>query len=286
MNESEIARVIKEVYKFVISLSIKYFCCIFLPLARYESHVIINPIMPVKKTVTKKTTSVKKSSAKKSVAAKKAAPVLQKTLPVQSQTTPVGTMSYVKNPRLWVGVAVVVVAVLLYTYKGLFVAAMVNGQPVSRLSVISQLEKQGGKQALSNVITEDLVMQEAQKRHITVSQSDIDGQIKKIEDSLKGQGVTLDDALAARGLTRQDLVDQIKLQGLLDKMVGTNVKVTDDDVQAYIDKNQDSLPKDLSDDDLKKQVRQQLEQQQLQDKTQAFLSDLQKKASIQYFVSY
>lgn len=242
--------------------------------------------MPVKKTVTKKTTSVKKTVKKKAVAAKvtSAQKTTKTVLPVQS-TTPVAA-SYVKNPRLWVGVAVVVLAVLLYAYKGLFVAAMVNGQPVSRLSVISQLEKQGGKQALSNVITEDLVMQEAQKRHITVSQSDIDGQIKKIEDSLKGQGVTLDDALAARGLTRQDLVDQIKLQGLLDKMVGTNVKVTDDDVQAYIDKNQDSLPKDLSDDDLKKQVRQQLEQQQLQDKTQAFLSDLQKKASIQYFVSY
>lgn len=262
-----------------------------LPLVRRRYHVIINPIMAAKKTT--KTSPAAKTTVKKSFPARK--PVKRKSqekkssLPVaqmKQSATSVTYSSYTKNPRLWVGVGVVVLAVLLYMYKGLFVAAMVNGQPITRLAVINQLEKQNGKQAMTNLVVESLVMQEAQKRHLSMSQSDVDAQIKKIEDSLKGQGVTLDDALAARGLSRKDLVDQIKLQSLLNKMVGTTVKVTDDDVQAYIDKNQDTLPKDLSDDDLKKQVRTQLEQQQLQDKTQSFVAELQKKAKIQYFVAY
>jgi foldase protein PrsA len=193
---------------------------------------------------------------------------------------------YVKNPRLWVGVGVVVVALALFFFKGLFIAATVNGQPISRLAVVSQLEKQGGKQALDNLIVENLIRQEAQKRHVSVSQSDIDGQIKKIEDQLKGQGMTLDNALAAQGLTKSDLVDQLTIQALLTKMIGNSVSVSDADIEKYIAANQDNLPKDLSDADLKSQVRSQLEQQQLQTKTQAFVATLQKNAKITYFVGY
>lgn len=242
--------------------------------------------MPEKKT----TRSVKKVTPAKKLTKGKSVEKQQSSLHVasmkKSQTTTVSYAQYVQNPRMWVGAAAVLVVVLLFLFKGIFIAALVNGQPISRLQVINQLEKQNGKQALSNLVVEDLIMQEAQNRHIGVSQSDIEGQVKKIQDTLKTQGVTLNDALAARGLTQQDLVDQIKVQTLLNKMVGSSVKVSDADVQAYIDKNQDSLPKDLSDVQLKAQVRQQLQQQQLQDKTQTFIADLQKKAQIQYFVSY
>lgn len=236
-----------------------------------------------KKTVTKKlpTKSVKKTPVK---AARKSTSISQKIV-IPEKATATSRVN-LKNPRLWVGVVVVVLAVLAYTYKGLFIAAMVNGQPVSRLSVISQLEQQSGKQALNNLVVETLVMQEAKKRNIVISQSEIDSEVKKIEDQLKGQGVTLDSALATRGLTRNDLINQIKLQNELNKMLGSSVSVSDSDVQKYIDQNQDSLPKDLSDADLKNQVRQQLMQQALQTKTQSFIADLQKKASITYFVSY
>ena len=203
-----------------------------------------------------------------------------------SDSTQNSVTTYVRNPRLWVGAAVVVLAVLVYVFKGLFIAATVNGQPIARLSVVSQLEKQNGKQALDNLIVQSLVMQEASKKHITVSQADVDGQIKKIDDQLKTQGVTLADALASRGMTQSDLVEQIKLQEVLNKLVGSSVSVSDADVQSYIDKNKDTLPTDLSDDQLKAQVKSQLQQQALQTKTQTFVSDLQKKASIQYFVNY
>lgn len=245
--------------------------------------------MPAKR----KATTIRKSlPARKSVERKSVKTIEKKTSTAMSATSfqksaiQVAQMkTYVKNPRFWVGVVVIVVAVLVVVFKGLFVAAVVNGQPISRLAVISQVEKQNGKQALDNLVVESLVMQEAQKRHITVTQSDMDGQIKKIEDQLKGQGVTLDDALSARGLSRADLTDQLKVQEMLNKMV-TAPKVTDADIQSYIDKNQDSLPKDLSDADLKSQVKSQLEQQQLQNNIQSFVANLQKNAKISYFVDY
>lgn len=257
--------------------------------------------MANRKTTNTKKISVKKSSAKVVDSSANIVPSRGKKTPVkatrksavlsvsQKVTTPEKNTSprvNLKNPRLWVGVVVVVLAVLAYVYKGLFIAAMVNGQPISRFSVISQLEEQNGKQALDNLVVESLVNQEAKKRNIVISQAEVNSEVAKIEDQLKGQGTTLDSALAARGLTRNDLNNQIKLQDELNKMVGASVNVSDADIQKYIDQNQDSLPKDLSDSDLRNQVKQQLEQQALQTKTQAFVADLQKKASITYFVSY
>lgn len=237
-----------------------------------------------KKTVVRKANPARKPVEKKSV--RKSGKLTESTKPQATKMPAVQMKTYLRNPRLWVGVGVIVIAVLVVAFRGLFVAAVVNGQPVSRIAVVSSLEKQGGKQALDNLIIESLVTQEAQKRNITVTQSDLDAQVSKIEAQLKTQGMTLDEALAAQGLSRSDLVSQLRIQEMLSKMVGTSVKVSDADIQSYIDKNKDSLPTDLSDADLKAQVKTQLEQQQLQDKTQAFVSDLQKKANITYFVNY
>lgn len=234
---------------------------------------------------TKKKTLAKKSSVKKTPARS----VREETSVLQKASTkfvvPSAVKTYARNPRLWVGFGVVLLAAVLFFYKGLFVAATVNGQPISRLAVVSQLEKQGGKQALSNLIVEALVRQEAQKKHIVVTQSDVDAQLKKIEDQLKGQGVTLDDALAAQGLSRSDLVNQLELEGMLTKLVGP-ASVSDADVQKYMDANKNTLPTNLSEQELKAQVKSQLEQQAVQQKEQAYVASLQKNAKINYFVSY
>lgn len=237
--------------------------------------------MPRKKEPAKSVSSTRKTPARKTTQDN----TTQSTEKSQTITQP-SMKEQLKNPRLWVGVAVILILILLYSFKGLFIAATVNGQPISRLAVVGELEKQSGKQALSDLVTQQLILQEAQKRHVSVSQSQLDADVKKIEDSLKGQGVTLDEALSARGLSRNDLMTQLKLQDLLNKMVGQTVNVTDQQVQDYISKNQDNLPKDLTPDQLNAQVKQQLEQQALSQKTQDFITNLQKQANITYFVNY
>ena len=55
------------------------------------------------------------------------------------------------------------ILVALFYFKGTFVAATVNGSPISRLSVVSQLEKEGGKNVLDSLITEKLIESEVKK---------------------------------------------------------------------------------------------------------------------------
>ena len=187
---------------------------------------------------------------------------------------------------LTAGLIIVLIAGLLYLLRSFFIAAMVNGQPISRFSVISELERQSGKQALDTLVTKSLIMQEAKKQNVTVSQDEINKEIKRIEDNVKKQGQTLDQVLALQGMDRQALTDQIRIQKTVEKLLGKDIKVTDKEVSDYIEKNKDALGSDPTSEATKTQVKEQLTQQKLSEKFQTWLQDLQKKAKIDYFVKY
>ena len=181
---------------------------------------------------------------------------------------------------------IIIIAALLFYFKGLFVAATVNGQPILRLSLIKELERKGGKQMLSSLVTQTLILQEARKRNIDISQKEIDEQVKNVEGSLKKQGQSLDTALTFQGSTRKDFVTQIKLQKLVEKMLEKEIKVADKEVEDYIEKSKSSIPKDMKSEEVTASAKQQIKQQKLGEKFQQWLQKLQSAAKIQYFVNY
>jgi len=191
-----------------------------------------------------------------------------------------------RKPKLFVPLILIILGVVAFYAKGLFIAAIVNGQPITRFAVISELEKRSGEQTLSSIITETLILQEAQKRNITVTQKEIDDSIKKIESDLKEQKQSLDQALAFQGMARKDFEYQLRLRKLVEKMLVKEIEPTDKEISDYIEQNKDSLPKDTSEEEIEKTVKEQLKQQKLSTKVQEWLADLQNKASINYFVTY
>lgn len=190
----------------------------------------------------------------------------------------------VSRKYLLIGIVVVALAALLYTYRSLFIVATVNGQPISRLTLIQELEKQGGKQTLATLVTKTLITQEAAKKNISVSQKQIDEELKKIEQSLSQQGQTLDQVLQLQGMTKASLVEQIRTQKMVEALVGV-VSVTDKEIAAYIETNKASLPQGGNDAE-KKSVKAQLQQQKVSQKAQELLAKLQKNAKINYLIQY
>lgn len=186
-----------------------------------------------------------------------------------------------KKSYIILALSILAIATLLFLFRGLIVAATVNGEPVSRVSVVRELEKRGGKQVVDQLIAQALVRQEARKRNISVSQDEVNKEIKQIEERLKQQGQTLDQAIKAEGISRSELEEQIRTEKMLDKMVG-NVTVTDKEVSDYIEQNKQSIPENAKQADIKAGIR----DQKRQDKKQALVQDLQKKAKINYFVQY
>ena len=182
-------------------------------------------------------------------------------------------------------VVIIALGVLAYVYKGLFIAATVNGSPISRLAIIQELEKASGKDLLDSLIIEKLVQNEANAKKIIVSNDEINGEIKKIEDQIVAQGATLDAALAAQGMSMEDLKKQIIFQKEVEKLVVDKINVTDEEVAQYIKDNQVSIPEgqEAATND---QVKNELRNQKLNTEAQALISDLKAKAKIRYFVNY
>ncbi len=189
--------------------------------------------------------------------------------------------------RLIVGVLVLAILLLLaYTQKGLAVAALVNGSPISRLSVVKELEKQAGKQVLDDMITKKLIATEIQKQHVVVASADIDAEMKKIEDQVTGQGGTLAQALAQQGMTEESLREQITIQKELEIVLADQTMVSDDEVTEYLKGNTTAPVKGMSSDDAKNQAREQLKSKKFSTAANTWLSALKNKATIDYFVSY
>ncbi|MGB3922236.1 MAG: SurA N-terminal domain-containing protein [Minisyncoccia bacterium] len=185
-----------------------------------------------------------------------------------------------------IGVAAILILVVLFFAKGIFVAATVNGSPISRLSVIKELEKQGGNQTLEAIIDKKLIETELNKQNITVTKEEVDGEIKKIEEQVASQGGTLDQALTMQGMTREKLIEQIIIQKKLEKLLADKVVVTDAEVDKYLKDSKATPPKDVKMEDFRKQISEELKQQKFQEEAQGWVSDLTANAKIKYYVNY
>jgi hypothetical protein len=185
-----------------------------------------------------------------------------------------------------IAVVVAGVSYVAYAKRGWFIAAMVNGSPISRLAVIQDLEKQAGKQALDALITKKLIADEAKRLEVSVKSEDVDQEVKKAEEQVAGQGGTLDEALKGQGMTMDDLREQIVIKKELEQILSDKVSVSDADVDQYIKDNKMAPAKGAVSEALKAQVRTQLESQKFNTAAQAFITDLRAKALIVEYTQY
>lgn len=177
-------------------------------------------------------------------------------------------------------VFLIALASLLYYFKGTFVAALVNGQPILRQTIASQLEKQYGKQALDMLITQTLIEQQAAKDGVSISQDELDAEIAKIEDQIKAEGQTLDQILLLQGMSRDDLNKQIKLSKLVEKLSSNESSASATEIAEYIEKNAETLPAELTGEKLDNYVLGLLTNQKKSQATQTWLANLKQGAKI------
>lgn len=210
-----------------------------------------------------------------------------------NNTPTVSKSSYVnlkfKKPTpitIAVGIAVILIIFALFFAKGLFIVATVNSNPISRLSVIQELEKQSGKQVLEDLINKRLIETELNKQKITVTKQEIDEEIKKVEMQVTNQGGTLKMALAQQGMTEEKFREQITIQKKLEKLLADKVAVTESEIDTYIKDSKSTPSKDIKTEDFRKQISNQIKQEKFQQEAQKWVSDLTASAKIKYYVNY
>ncbi len=198
-------------------------------------------------------------------------------------------MTFIKKVNFFQILMLLVLVVLgyfAYVYRGEFVVATVNGKPITRYQLLTELEKQGATQALDSIIIQSLITAKAQENKIEVSNEVVATEIKTIQETLKAQGMELDQALQAQGMTMESLVMQIKLQKQLEKLVEGTVSVTDEQVKAYVTENATLFAEGMTEEAKAAQAKVDLEKQQLNTGIFTYIEKLKTDAKINYIKKY
>lgn len=187
--------------------------------------------------------------------------------------------------KLIIGLVVLVsLAALVFNFKSLFIAALVDGKPISRFYLDRLLEKQGGKQVLENEIVKILILNEAKKQKLTITNEEIEAKVKEIEDQVSSGGSSLDSLLEAQGQTRDSLMEQIRIQLIIEKTLAKDIAISDEEVKKYFEDNKAFYDKDKKLEDLRDQITQDLKTQKISEEFQPWLEELKQKAKIYYFL--
>jgi hypothetical protein len=180
-------------------------------------------------------------------------------------------------------VGLMLVLAVLYLFKGQFVVATVNGKPITRFSLIKELELQSGKAVLESMIVNNLILQEGKNQAVLATDQQISEEIEIISQSLASQGQNLDVALAAQGMTKKDLEKQLLVQKTAQAIAAKDIEVTDEEIDEYIEENKDYIPSDMEEEEVRESTKQQLTQQKAGIAIQQLVEKLKSEAKINHF---
>lgn len=122
------------------------------------------------------------------------------------------------------------------------IVATVGGTPITQKQLAAETQSYAGSQMLSQLITNQLVMDAAAKQKITASQAEINQSLQSIEQQ---NGITseaqLTQLLASSNMTKTQLMSELKVSVLEKKIAESQVKVTPEEIQTFYNQNKSSL---------------------------------------------
>ncbi|OBZ11186.1 peptidylprolyl isomerase [Bacillus sp. FJAT-26390] len=118
--------------------------------------------------------------------------------------------------------------------------ATVNGVNIGKDRLYDELLKAGGPATLENLITQELIMQEAKAASITVTDADVDSEIALIKKSF-GTDEQFNSTLAQYNMTLDSLKKDTKINLTIRKILEPKTDVTEDEIKQYYDANKDQL---------------------------------------------
>lgn len=161
--------------------------------------------------------------------------------------------------------------------------AVVNGERIYNGEFYKQLKQSYGQGVVSQLIDEKLIYQEAEKKNVNVSDKEIDEEIKTLEDNYGGKDV-LNDELEARNMTREDLEKQVKTTLIVEKILGKDIEITEDQKKEFFEEYKDVLFTDNSDpsyEESEEEIERILREQEVSSRLQPWLLEIRDKSTIQ-----
>lgn len=138
-------------------------------------------------------------------------------------------------------VAVVVLGIMMMqqpSQASSQVVATVNGEEIMQDELFEALYAQGGKDALDQLITRRLILQESEQAGITVSDEELDAEVDSIIlESFQGSEEAFLSALEYYGISEESFREDAKLNLLVRQIALEQINPTDEDVRAYFEEH-------------------------------------------------
>jgi hypothetical protein len=197
-----------------------------------------------------------------------------------------GTPKTLLQRALIFSLLVIVIGLIVLSGLKLFVAGFVNGRPISRIWLDRELERRVGQRLMDAEIGKILVMQEAKKKGIKVTTADVKQRGDVFKSEVEKQGSTFEDFLNFQGMTQSEFEDEIRLQIMVEKLLGEKVTVSDDEAKAYFEGNKTYFAEDATFEGSKELAKEAVFQQKVSEMYQSWLEELRGKAKIQYLLKF
>ncbi len=133
----------------------------------------------------------------------------------------------------------IVLALAVYK-KDWFIAAMVNGQPVSNIELQARLNGQFKTQTLNQMINEKIILDEANKNNAVPTDSEIEKRITEIETSVGGVEA-FNNLVTQQGQNRESVKQQLRIQLSIEKLFSKDATISADEVNNFIETNKDAI---------------------------------------------
>jgi foldase protein PrsA len=147
-----------------------------------------------------------------------------------------------KTIAILAALVVVAVAVFIFLSTRSEVVAKVGQKSITKDNLYTFFVEQNGEAALDTLITKNVIEQEVEKEKVSVSEKDIDAELKELIASYGGEE-TFNQQLATSGLTMEDVEEDVKTNLQIEKLLESRIKITDEEMKTYFDENKDTFAK-------------------------------------------
>ncbi|MBT2662912.1 peptidylprolyl isomerase [Bacillus sp. ISL-45] len=148
-----------------------------------------------------------------------------------------------KNNKLPIIFGVIVLGLLLIfatAFTRTETAASINGEKITKEELDTKLTEMYGPDILDSLITNKVIEMEAAKEKVKVTGNEIDEELKKLEESYGGEEAFAA-ALEQNQVPMDRIREDIEVYLLAEKMIGSSIDVSEDELKTYFEENKDSF---------------------------------------------
>lgn len=143
---------------------------------------------------------------------------------------------------LYIGIGVLAATAIfmMVAFSGDETVAAVGDTEITKEALYDKMVASAGAATLDAMISNEVVNQEADKADVKVTQEELDAEMAVYEESYGG-AEALEQALASSGMSIDDLKEEMETYLKVEKIVGPDIEITDEQMSAFFEENKDSF---------------------------------------------